>query len=64
MPISIMDCINAKWPKDNEYICCSKGHKVGNGKIHTRRVDRGAKLIYRVRHTCKEQEGLDKIYKI
>ncbi len=62
--ISLFDCQNARWPKDNEYIYCSKGYKLGTGKIHTRQVNRGDKLICRICQTCKDYEGFDKPYEI
>jgi len=65
MPISLYDCINARYPiLPNEYIICSKGHKLGTGKIHIRQVDRGDKLICRICQTCKDFEGFDKPYRI
>jgi len=66
MPISIFDCLNAKWPNDSlpPYIYCSKGHKLGNGKIHTRKVDRGDKLICRICQTCRDFDGFDIPYEI
>ena len=64
MPISILDCINAKWPANGGYIYCSKGHKLGSGKIHTRQVDRGDKLLCRICQICKDFEGFDKPYEI
>jgi len=66
MPISLYDCLNAKWPNDSlsPYIYCSKGHKLSNGKIHTRQVNRGDKLICRVCQICKDFEGFDKPYEM
>ncbi len=59
LPISIFDCMNAKWPQDNEYIYCSKGRKLGSGKIHTRQVDRGDKLLCRICQICSDWNPFD-----
>jgi len=52
MKISLYDCLNARYPKEGEYIYCLKGHKLGNGKIHIRQM--GRKLVFKVCQECKD----------
>ena len=54
MKRALYDCLNAKWPRDNEYIYCSKGHTLGTGAVHTRQVDREDKLIFKVCQDCPD----------
>ena len=56
-PISLEDCLFAKYPGDGEYIYCAKGHKLGNGKILKSRVDE--KLIFKCCQLCKDYESMD-----
>ena len=51
-PTSLMDCLNAKYPSSSEYIYCSKGHKLGDGRIHKRSLDKP--LICRACQGCKD----------
>lgn len=51
---TLYDCLEAQWPINGEYIYCRKGHKLGDGRIHIRRVDRGDKLICRACQVCKD----------
>ena len=59
---SLLDCLNARWPIKGEYIKCSKGHKLGNGKVHIRQVDRGDKLICKICQKCTDYTPFDKDY--
>ncbi len=52
---TLYDCLEARYPiPPNEYILCRKGHKLGDGRIHIRRVDREDKLVCRVCQICKD----------
>ncbi len=52
---SLYDCLHAQYPvPPNEYITCSKGHKLGQGHIHKRQVDREDKLVFKICALCKD----------
>ena len=51
---SLYQCLEARYPVDNEYIYCGKGHKLGNRNVHVRQVIRGDKLVYKVCQECKD----------
>ncbi len=57
---TLYECVNARYPVlPDEYIKCSKEHKLGAGNIHRRQVDRGDKLLCRVCQICPDFEPFD-----
>ena len=57
---SLYDCYHAKYPASpDEYVRCAKGHKLGNGNIHKRQVDRGDTLIFKICALCKDFDDMD-----
>ena len=57
---SLYDCSHAKYPVPlNEYIMCSKGHKLGSGKVHKRQVDREYTLIFKICQLCTDFDDMD-----
>lgn len=51
---SLLDCQCARYPTVGEYIKCSKGHKLGDGRVHIRKLERGDKLVCKTCQLCKD----------
>ena len=47
---SLYDCYQAKVLGTKIY--CSKGYKLGNGNVHTRQMDKGKPLIFKICQKC------------
>ena len=50
---SLYDCLNARYPVSGECLTCSKGHKLGQGKVNKGRMDDNEDgLVFKVCQTC------------
>ncbi len=58
--ISLYDCFLARYPvPPDEMVTCKAGHKLGQGNIHKRQVDRNDRLVFKVCQLCKDYSSMN-----